>query len=249
MGPIMAALLRLQAVERDLANVRRRLQSRRNAVAAQQRKADEIKTAWDDLHQKAMHKRKDSDLLTVDLRQREDQIGKLRTALNSAKTNKEYATILTQINSYKADNAKMEEEVLKVMQEAETLSAQAEQKHQCIEAEDKRLAEIQQSSQDEVQRLEGVLKELTIRREEAAAQVPPRKLGLFNRIAGNYDGEAMAAIEIHGKKPPHEYICGGCFMSLNAEHANALRMHDQVRTCDNCQRILYLEPQAESSNV
>jgi predicted nucleic acid-binding Zn-ribbon protein len=57
----------------------------------------------------------------------------------------------------------------------------------------------------------------------------------------------MAAIEIHGKRPPHDYVCGGCYMSLNAEHVNALRTRDEIRTCDNCGRILYLEAEAEKS--
>ncbi len=34
-------------------------------------------------------------------------------------------------------------------------------------------------------------------------------------------------------------------MSLNAEHANALRTRDEIRTCDICGRILYLANDAE----
>ena len=249
MGPIIAALLRLQQVERELATVRRRLGGRRGAVAAQQRKVDEIKQTYEQTHAQAKLRRKDAEMLHVDLRAREEQVIKLRGALNTAKTNKEYAALLTQINSLKADNAKLEEDVLKVMQDADNAVADADRLGQSIQEQSSRLQEIQQGNQQEVQRLEVMAAELTTCRDEAAAQVPPRELSLFNRIASNYDGEAMAPIEVHGKKPPHEYICGGCFMGLNAEHANALRVHDAVRTCDNCQRILYLAPQAENSNV
>jgi predicted nucleic acid-binding Zn-ribbon protein len=55
----------------------------------------------------------------------------------------------------------------------------------------------------------------------------------------------MAKIEFHGKKPPYEYVCGGCYMSLTAEHANALRTRDELRFCDNCGRILYLEEEKQ----
>jgi predicted nucleic acid-binding Zn-ribbon protein len=37
-------------------------------------------------------------------------------------------------------------------------------------------------------------------------------------------------------------------MTLNAEHANALRVRDEIRKCDNCGRILYLEPAGASSD-
>ena len=92
-----------------------------------------------------------------------------------------------------------------------------------------------------------MLEDLNAKRAEAAKDVPAPALAVFDRIAGNYDGDAMAAIEIQGAKPPHEYICGGCYMSLNAEHVNALRTRDEIRTCDNCGRILYLEPQADEA--
>jgi predicted nucleic acid-binding Zn-ribbon protein len=57
----------------------------------------------------------------------------------------------------------------------------------------------------------------------------------------------MAPIEIHGSKPPYKYVCGGCFMSLSPEHANSLRTRDQIRTCGNCGRILYLETKSQTS--
>jgi len=42
-------------------------------------------------------------------------------------------------------------------------------------------------------------------------------------------------------------VCGGCYMSLNAEHANVLRTRDEIRTCDNCKRILYMEAQPQGA--
>ena len=107
--------------------------------------------------------------------------------------------------------------------------------------------ETRQASQQDVVRLKGMLTELTDKRSEAAVAVPPEIMAVFDRIAGNYDGDAMAVVERHGKKPPHSYVCGGCFMSLSAEHFNALQVRDEIRTCDNCGRILYLERETQGS--
>ena len=81
----------------------------------------------------------DADRINLDLKEKEAQVEKLRTALNTAKTNKEYAAILTQINTFKADNAKLEEEVLKIMQDVDAVKAQAEKISVQVEAEQKRL--------------------------------------------------------------------------------------------------------------
>lgn len=247
MAKMLAALLNLQSVERQMTAVRERLEARRNAVVAQQSRLDQLGTDWRTTHEKYISRRKDSDRLSLELKVKEDQVAKFRTSLNSARTNKEYAAILTQMNTLKADNAKLEDLALRTIQEAETVKAEADRVQQQIEVEKKRLEDIERTSEQEVARLTAILEELAVQRAEAAREVPQEALAVFDRIVGNYDGEAMAVIEVHGKKPPHEYVCGGCFMSLNAEHANVLRSRDEIRTCDNCGRILYLQPQGEGS--
>jgi predicted nucleic acid-binding Zn-ribbon protein len=247
MAKMLAALVNLQSVERQMTAVKERLAVRKNAVLAQQSRLDQLGADWRTTHEKYLSRRKDSDRVSLDLKIKEEQVGKLRTLLNSARTNKEYAAILTQINTLKADNAKLEEATLKILQDAETVKADADRIQQQIEVEKKRLEEIERTIAQEVARLTAMLEELMAQRADAAREVPRDALAVFDRIAGNYDGEAMAVIEIHGKKPPYEYVCGGCFMSLNAEHANVLRTRDEIRTCDNCRRILYLQPQGEGS--
>ena len=46
---------------------------------------------------------------------------KMRVALNSARTNKEYSTVLSRINTDKADLSKLEEKLLQIMMEIEAL--------------------------------------------------------------------------------------------------------------------------------
>jgi len=249
MGKTLAALLELQSKERQIAQIRGRLRTRRNAVTAQQKQIDQLHSDWDAFHEKSVSRRIDSDRLELDLKSREEQVSKLRASLNNAKTNKEYAAILTQINTLKADNSKLEEEILKILQETDSVKTDADGIRQEIQSQEKQLEETRQSAQEEIDRLSGMLEHLQAERREAAKAVPPEALAVFDRIAGNYDGDAMAPIQVHGNKPPHTYVCGGCYMSLNAEHANALRVKDEIRTCDNCGRILYLPSEKQQASV
>lgn len=249
MGKMLEALLHLQSIERQLAQVKGRLKTRSNAVVSQEQRIDRLREDWNALHEDSMARRKEADQLELDLKEKEEQVSKLRTALNSAKTNKEYAAILTQINTLKADNAKLEDGVLKIMQTGDGIKADADAVQEQIDAGEKHLEEIKHTNAEEVAKLDAMLEDLNARRAEATEPIPSEILAAFDRIAANYNGDAMAAIEVHGDKPPYDYICGGCFMSLNAEHVNALRVRDEVRTCDNCGRILYLEPQSEESHT
>jgi len=249
MATTIGALLDLQAVEHELAQVRARLRTRANAVAHQQRSINQLRTDYQALHDKSLERRKEADRLELDLKGDEEKVTRLRGSLTTAKTNKEYAAILTQINTIKADNAKIEERALKVLQDVDAIKAEADKINLQIAAEEKQLAEIEASSKHESERLNSMLEELTAKREEAAKQVPRAALAVFDRLARSYDGDAMAVVEKHGRKPPHDYVCGGCFMSLTAEHVNALTVRDEVRQCDNCGRILYLETQNQGAST
>lgn len=249
MGHMLAALLSLQKIESKLAQVRSRLRTRERAVKVQQSKINQLCRQWQELHDRHLAKRSHADELALIVQERDEQVAKLRTTLNTAKTNKEYAAILTQINTTKADNSRVEEDALTAMQQAEEIKAEAETLKQQIDSETQVLSEVERTSQAEIARLQEMLDELQANRDHAAKEVPAESLAAFNRIAGNYDGEAMAVIEVHGKKPPFDYTCGGCFMGLNAEHVNALRKYDQVRTCDNCGRILYLDMEIDTAKA
>lgn len=245
MGPLLSALVQLQSIELDLTNLRRRKRAKNNAVNAQQTKIDKHNEELKFVRENSMDHRKRSDELELELRSSEEHVEKLKIDLNTAKTNKEYATLLTQINSLRADNAKLEDEGLKVIAEIDAVKQQATELETLIADEEKKLTAVQESSEGEIAKLDSMISDLQVRRNEAAGKIPPKSLAVFERIASQYDGEAMAQVEVSGRKSPYTYSCGGCYMSLNAEHANALKSHDAIRQCDNCQRILYMNEAAK----
>lgn len=240
MGRMLESLRKLQGIETRLQQVRSRLRTRQNAVRVQQKRIDALQEEIDALGEQKMNRRKLADEKDLDLKQKEEEVTRLRAVLNAAKSNKEYAAILTQINTLKADSAKIEEESLKTMEEVDALTARQGELDKALETERGRLEEVKASTGEEIAKLDGMREQLEAQRAEATSQIAPEALKVFERIAGSHDGEAMAEVQAMGKKPPYSYVCGGCYMSLNAEHANALHTRDEIRQCDNCGRILYL---------
>jgi len=242
MGTLLEALRNLQTIEQELAHVRSRMRTRKNAVSVQEGKIRQLEEDFNALHEQIIEHRKQADSLELDLREREEQVVKLRGGLNAARSNKEYAAILTRMNTLRADNAKIEEQALKAIQNADDLQADSENIQKQIAEQRVRLEDVVANAEQELAKLQTMLGDLSARRTEAAAALPADALAISRRVSSKYDGEAMARVEVHGSKPPYTYVCGGCFMALNPEHANALRIRDEVRTCDNCGRILYMEP-------
>ena len=192
MGQMLERLLKLQSIERELAQVRRRLRTRENAVNIQQRRIDQLQEEYNALDQQVLNRRKDADRYELDLRQSEERVARLRSALNTAKTNKEYASILTQINTRKADNAKLEDGAIKILQDVDGIRAEADKLKQQIDVETRRLEEIQQTNAAEIEKLNGMVAELLGRRGEAARDIERDTLATFERVATKYDGQAMA---------------------------------------------------------
>ena len=79
------------------------------------------------------------------------------------------------------------------------------------------------------------------RRQAIASQVPKKIVAQFQRIADRLDGEALAPV-IRDEEAG-DFICGGCHMTVTQNTYVVLAGHsgDNLVTCPNCTRILYLE--------
>ena len=240
MGETLEALRRLQDVELRLAAIRLKREVKSRRYETQTRKAKQAQDGLDAHRRKTLERQKTLDALSLDVASREASINKHREALNKAKTNKEYAAILQAINTEKADTAKIESNILEIMDEMQRLETQetdieAEKARllQHIEESRKILEAFDEGSSDELAQLEA-------RKAEYSQSIAAGTLMSFNRVAERHDGEAMATVtKLHPKR--EEYGCEGCNMKITLETVNSLRTRDEIQLCDSCGRILYQE--------
>jgi len=240
MGATLESLRNLQDIELQIVDIRRQLESKERAV---KRQADKLKTAQEELedHREDLKRTQvQMDDVDVTLRGRNEHVGKLRDTLNTVKTNKEYAAVLSQLNNEKADVSRLETrayELLSVVEEKKRLLVE---KQTAVKHEADRLENLQAQFQQGRASFADRLEVLERQRDAAADALDPKSLDLFNRVSERYEGEVMArVIQTHPRR--QEYLCDGCNMSLAAERANALLTRDEVITCDNCGRILFIE--------
>ncbi len=168
-----------------------------------------------------------------------------RASLNAAKTNKEYAAVLTQLNTTKADNSKVETQILELMKGIEADEAELADIQKQIEEQKRNLEQIRKESEHLAAKYEVEIEEIQAEWSQASQTVPGGPLVLFNRVAETYDGEALAVIERQEGRT-ETYTCGGCFMGIPAESVNVLMTKDDIIRCPNCTRILVLGDMQES---
>ncbi|HSW46175.1 MAG TPA: C4-type zinc ribbon domain-containing protein [Phycisphaerae bacterium] len=243
MGATLDALHRLQSTEDRLRSVREQIESKRRMVKARQSRAANIEKQVADTRSAIRRAQTEFDRFELDRMTREEHVGRLREALNRTKSNKEYAAILTQLNTEKVNLSKLEDSALAALGRAEQERKKNTELHALMEKEMSQVADLMKSAQEAEAKLATQLAALERQREEAADGIPAKALNVFQKACERHEGEAMALVErVHPKRA--EYVCSGCNMSVPLEITNSLQSRDEVQVCQTCSRILYLEAPA-----
>jgi predicted nucleic acid-binding Zn-ribbon protein len=240
MGELLDELRGLQAVALKLVGIEQSLESKQRRVTGRLRLVKQAEEKLEQNKRAAQQYQIRIDQLSLEVASREEAQNRHRQALNQAKTNKEYASILAAMNTEKADTAKIEAAVLELMKEVENLNGagagiEAERATLLEEVEraTKTLNEARAKCQPE-------LDDLKSQRREYVDRLAPESLAMFDRAASRHEGEAMAEV-VKPRSKGSEYNCGGCNMTVTLEVVNGLQSREQVQQCGSCGRILYLE--------
>ncbi|MBI4436837.1 MAG: hypothetical protein HY590_05470 [Candidatus Omnitrophica bacterium] len=173
-------------------------------------------------------KRKDKE---VDLETKEGVIKKYQVQLYQIKTNKEYQSLQQEIESLKADNSVLEEEILKIMEEVDQRKAAVASLKEVLAAEEAKLAREQKRIAKEIEEIEEEMASLKEKRQTLVGEVEPHLLSRYERILVAKEGLALVSID--------EISCLGCHMELPPQVINEVRLREKIITCENCARILY----------
>lgn len=246
MGATLDALYRLQTLENQLLDLRRKIRARQRAVRGCRKRIEDIEATLAAKREQLKRDQADADRQELDRKAREADIARHREALNRAKTNKEYAAILTQLNTEKADNAKIEDRVLAMLGAVDQARKSIQEYEELKTKEIERLRELEAAATEYEASVRAEVQALEERREDEAEHISPDIVRTFIRVAEHHDGEAMAVV-VQANPRRAEYVCGGCNMSITLEHVSALRSRDEIQTCNNCGRILYLDEAVRTS--
>lgn len=117
------------------------------------------------------------------------------------------------------------EDVERLLEQIRTLEAQRQAKERALD----------EHLEDYTERQKGLTADLDStrrRRETQAAEADPDLLRRYERLRSRRDGVAVAAVT--------GGICGACHMAIPEELLNKVRETDDVHTCEDCGRILYV---------
>ncbi len=240
MSATLDALQALQQVTLKLTALCSKIERKKRSVQSHDRRQTVHEAELAAKHEAIMQRQSAVDQLELEVKAYEAQTIQLRESLNKTKTNKEYAALLTQINTGKADNSKLEDRVLEGLNELEKLRGEEQVIRSKIESETQALANARKAAEAFEQDSQVELKALGRERAETASAVPTATLSVFERVAERHDGEALAqVIQPHPKR--QEFMCDGCNMGVTLEQFVTLQAGSDIQLCNSCGRVLFLD--------
>jgi predicted nucleic acid-binding Zn-ribbon protein len=245
--PLIDNLLTLYKVDRQVRSLRSRVESAQIYLNVQNKQMDTI--GVEQSENTLQHKQRKANVANIEteIGSIDTRIEHLREELNQAVNDKQYSALLAEMNTIKEHRKAFEDEELIEMTAIEELDLSAKDITQRKEEREKVMQVAAKELDVRQSEIAEQLAELETERDSAAAVIPEEVLNEFDSLADDYEGEAMAAIEIIDLKR-REYSCTSCSLRLPLDAITSmLGNKDSVVKCVSCDRILYLEAESREA--
>ncbi len=226
-------LRQIQQVDLELKNIQEQLDIIPSNIA---RHKDELENYKEELSED----KKTIEKLILETKEKEIEVNsnqetlkKYNSQLYIVKTNKEYSSLLHEIEEIKRKNSHIEDDILESMEKIES-------KEKDIKGKARNLAVLQEEfnrkEKEEIEREKALTEKLAQKmkeREEMTSKVDQSLLTKYQRISKSKDGLALVPIIGNG--------CGGCNLEIPPQTRNEIKLCSKTITCERCGRILYWE--------
>ena len=186
-----------------------------------------------------------NDELVADQRQRsgeltdlEEKRKKFMDDLMQVKNQREYAAMLKEIDSVKAQISEHEDAILRDMEEIEKLKGELETHAEHIQAEREAVAKERADVEAEAAEAGKTGETLRAERDQIEAELPMLLRTALGRLEHRRQGVFLSKVD--------NATCESCFVRVRPQVFQEIKLAAKVHTCSNCRRFLYHEPTLRS---
>jgi predicted nucleic acid-binding Zn-ribbon protein len=245
---LLANLLTLHRVDAQVRALRSRVDNAKIFFNAQEKQLALLERQRVELETQLKQLKAVVHSLETDQAAAQERIDKLRSELNMSTNDKQYKAIL---NELKVLENQKDETVKRAVEEMSRIDETQKriELHAATTAERAKVRELAKAKLDECMKDVGErLSELESERERAADLIPDRERKIFDRVAEETEGEAMADVTIVSLRH-REFACGACNIEVPFEtYAKLSSAADAVVQCKACTRILYLSEETRGAS-
>jgi uncharacterized protein len=216
---------RIAGLEADAARLPREIAAIHAAVEDAKKNAEQAKARLDAARKDQRAKEKDLEVVQA-------KRSKNEARLYEVKTNKEYSAVLIEIEEIKQEKARMEEEVLVLMEAQERLTGDIREADARFKQRESEGRGQEATLKEQLRGIEADLAGVRTERKELAGKLPANILADYDRILRARAGLALVPVT----KPN---FCGACRMTITPQRLQELRAQSSLIPCESCGRYLY----------
>jgi uncharacterized protein len=235
MSPDLDKLIRLQHLDSQIAEARQAIASHPQRLADADARLDAARAALDAARQRLKDSQEARRALEKDAAMFQGRLSKFKDQLAAVKTNREYTAMQHEIATAQGDLGAVEEKVLERMMEADTLAADVAAAEAELAAQQKAVEAEKKEIAADLADVEARMGTATAARNALVADIDPRVISLFQKVASARKGVAISSATRDG-------LCSICHVRLRPQVFQQVRQNDTIIQCDSCQRILYWVP-------
>lgn len=228
----LESLLQLQTLDSQVYKLNEEKKNQPAEVEALKKSFDEKKKFLESLEKFYVDAQKEKKDFELEFGTKEESVKKLQGQLYQLKTNKEYNTMLQQINDAKADSSTIEDKILESMDKIEKAKS-------AVDEEKKKLLDVENVFNEQKKKIEEKSKEIDLKvtqldaqRKQILPNIDVKILAQYEIILHSRDGLAIVAVKSD--------ICTGCNLQVSPQVVNLIQMYDRIITCQVCNRMLYI---------
>ena len=166
-----------------------------------------------------------------------ERIKDRQTKLMSIQTNREYQSILKEIEDTKLANQQREEELTLLFEQSELIQKKIEEISKRCAEQEIQLDEESKRVAQEATKLEAEKQKITKTREAQAKKVEAKYLNRYEMLRTKRNGLAVTGVT--------RGVCRGCNMNIPPQMFNLLLREQELLTCPTCNRMMYHLPELE----
>ncbi|MEW6088632.1 MAG: C4-type zinc ribbon domain-containing protein [bacterium] len=242
MNTILAKLIDLQKLDTEILHLEKEAQKIPQEIdknsAAFQEKEKQLSNAKNLVSDLQKEKRS----FEREIEAKDTEISKLNSQLSQITTNKEYSTLLSEIENKKKEKGKIEEAVLEIMYKTELQEKNVKNEDKIFSEEKNKLEMEKKIKEQELNKIKISIQEKKQYRAGLVKDIPRDTLHMYEQILRSKDGIAVTKIDFSKE------ICLGCYMSLPPQLINEAKSNNKLVNCDKCGRFLYWEEEIHAQN-
>ncbi len=231
MHPSIEKLLKVQEIDSNVIFLKESMKMRPRELDSDIRKVAGARSALEQVLEHLKRMKMDSAAREVDVKKYDQDIEKIRVALNQSKSNSEYTIYKEQIKKQEEARGKVEEEVLNMFTECDLLEAKRKELEPSLKEAEKVFSKKNSEMSQLLEGMRGQVQALEEQRGGLVEGIELEQLKLYERVLARHNNFAIARVD--------NQVCQGCFMSVTTQEITHLR-GGQFIQCKSCSRILYL---------